>query len=306
MLPALAVGPLQLGLLEAFLAGRSARTVEAYRRDLADFAAFAGVADGEAAGRALLALPQGAANGMALAYRAAMVERGLAPATINRRLAALRSLVQLGNTLGLVAWSLSVENVRAATYRDTRGPGRDAFKAMAAAVKARDDDKGLRDTAILRLLHDVALRRGEVVSLDLDHLDLERGVLLVLGKGRTQREPVTLPKATAAALAAWVARRGDWAGPLFSSLDPAAKGDGRLTGAAVYQIVRAAGADVGVQTRPHGLRHTAITEVLERSGGNVRAAQRFARHADVRVTQRYDDNRQDLAGSMAALIADDD
>jgi integrase/recombinase XerC len=50
----------------------------------------------------------------------------LQAATINRRLAALRSLVKLTNTLGLVSWTLAVENVKAQAYRDTRGPGLNA------------------------------------------------------------------------------------------------------------------------------------------------------------------------------------
>ncbi|WP_175429998.1 hypothetical protein [Azospirillum argentinense] len=51
-----------------------------------------------------------------------MQDRKLTPATINRRLSALRSLVQLANLLGMVAWKIEVENVVAELYRDTAGP----------------------------------------------------------------------------------------------------------------------------------------------------------------------------------------
>ncbi|PWC89854.1 hypothetical protein TSH100_04070 [Azospirillum sp. TSH100] len=302
---ALPLTRIQERLLDAFLAGRSPRTQAAYQRDVQDFAAFVGVADPEEAARRLIATAHGDANGLALAYRAHMVTRKLAPATINRRLSALRSLVQLANVLGLVGWQLDVDNVRAELYRDTRGPGRDAVKAMTSAATSRGGMKGLRDAAILRLLHDLGLRRGEVVGLDLEDLDIVAGTLAVLGKGRTQKELVTVPAPTMAALQAWVERRGSAPGPLFRSLDPAGKGDGRLTGTAVYQLVRALGADIGVTARPHGLRHTAITTVLDRSGGNIRAAQKFSRHKDVRVLQRYDDAREDLGGQMATLIAED-
>ncbi|AWK90311.1 tyrosine-type recombinase/integrase [Azospirillum thermophilum] len=304
--PALPLTRVQERILDAFLAGRSARTQAAYQRDLADFAAFVGVADAEEAARRLLATPQGDANGIALAYRAHMLERSLAPATVNRRLSALRSLVQLGNALGLVGWKLEVPNVGAELYRDTRGPGRETVKAMAAAAAGHGGLKGLRDAAIVRLLHDLGLRRGEVVALDIEDLDPSAGTLAVLGKGRRQKELVTVPAPTLAVVLEWVRRRGDGPGPLFRSLDPAGKGSGRLTGTAVYQIVRALGAEVGVRTRPHGLRHTAITTVLDRSGGNIRAAQKFSRHKDVRVLERYDDAREDLAGQMAEMIAGDD
>lgn len=297
---------IQERLLDAFLAGRSARTQAAYQRDVQDFARFVGVADPEEAARRLVATPHGDANGLALAYRADLIGRKLAPATVNRRLSALRSLVRLGNQLGLIAWQLQVDNVRSELYRDTRGPGRTAVKAMTRVAASRGGMKGLRDAAILRLLHDLGLRRGEVVALDLADLDTTAGTLAVLGKGRTQKELVTVPPATLAVLTTWVARRGGAPGPLFRSLDPAGKGSGRLTGTAVYQIVRALGDVVGVTARPHGFRHTAITTVLDRSKGNIRAAQKFSRHKDVRVLERYDDAREDLAGQMAERIARDD
>ncbi len=50
--------------------------------------------------------------------------------TINRRLTALRSLVKLGRTLGLVSFTLEVQSVKADPYRDTRGPGRAGFRDM--------------------------------------------------------------------------------------------------------------------------------------------------------------------------------
>lgn len=311
--PALSLARIQERLLDAFYAGRTANTVAAYRRDHEDFRAFVARQDGlqpfsrtaEEAVRMLLAVEHGQANALVLAYRADLVGRQLQPATVNRRLAALRSVVKLGNTLGLVAWQLDVENVDAMAYRDTRGPGRDGVRAIIAQAKERSDAKGLRDTAIVRLLHDVALRRGEVVSLDLQHYDRRRGAIEVLGKGRTQRERITLPPATRTALDAWIAVRGPEAGPLFHRLDQAGAGQGRLTGAAVYQLVRELGTAAGTPTRPHGLRHSAITAVLDASNGNVRAAQRFSRHRDVRVLNTYDDNRADLGGQMAALIAEE-
>jgi hypothetical protein len=50
-------------------------------------------------------------------------------------------------------------------------------------------------------------------------------------------------------------------------------------------------------------RHAAITEALDFTGGNVRAVQKFSRHRDVRVIERYDDNRTDLAGQVARQLA---
>ena len=113
-------------LLGAFLAGRRPTTLRAYRKDLADFADFLGLADAGAAVELLVAGGAGRANALALGYRAHLTDRGLAPATIARRLAALRSVVKLARTLGRVAWTIDIPSPRTQAYRDTRGPGLEA------------------------------------------------------------------------------------------------------------------------------------------------------------------------------------
>lgn len=289
-------------LLTAFLAGRNPRTLIAYRKDVEAFAAFAGVATPEAAAWLLLSKPLGEANATALAWRASMVDRGLSAATINRRLAALRSLVKLARTLGMVTWVLEVEGLEAAAYRDTRGPGTEGVRTMLTALGLRDDAKGKRDVAILRLLRDMALRRGEVVSLDVEHLDITAGRLAVLGKGRSGRELLTIPRPTLEALRAWMAVRGAVPGPLFTNFDRAGKGS-RLTGSGIHALVRACGEAAGMTVRPHGLRHAGITEALEATNGNLRKVQRFSRHKDMRTLEVYDDARRDMAGEVAELVA---
>ena len=64
------------------------------------------------------------------------------------------------------------------------------------------------------------------------------------------------------------------------------------------------GGEVGIKTTAHGLRHAAITTGLDLSGGDVRAVQRFSRHRNLATLMIYDDNRQDLGGKVARLVAD--
>jgi integrase/recombinase XerC len=271
--------------------------------DLEYFRRFLSVASQEEATRVLLTNGHGPANELALNYKNSMVDVGLAPSTVNRRLAALRSLVKLARTIGMVSWTLEVEGVKSQAYRDTRGPGREGFRKLLDSLDARVDAKAARDRAILHLLYDIALRRGEVVSLDLEHVDLKAGTVAVLGKGRTGREAITLPEPTAAALGAWIAVRGQEPGPLFLALDPSTKSAKRLSARSVHYLVRELGEDVGLKVWPHGLRHAAITQALDCTNGNVRAVQKFSRHKDVRVLTRYDDNRTDLGGVVARLVA---
>jgi site-specific recombinase XerC len=211
-------------LLAAFFGSLSPNTVEAYRRDLYDFAADLGVADVDTVARRLLGGTHGEANGLALAYRSHMIGAGRSPATINRRLSALRSLNALARTLGLVSWTLEVRNVKSEAYRYTRGPQLDGVMALLAAAKRQAGTKAVRHVAMIRLLYDLTLRRGEVVRIDLADVDVAGRRLWVLGKGRREKAPLTLPDATLAAITSWIAARGGAAGPLFTHLDITGKG----------------------------------------------------------------------------------
>ena len=296
-------------LLAAALAGRNARTARAYRGDYDDFARFLACPSAGAALDTLISLPPGTANAAALAYRAHLVDRRLSASTVARRLAALRSAVKLARQLGRVAWSLEVESPRSQSYRDTAGPGRDGWRSIVEAARAASTTpKGRRDLALIRLMHDLALRRAESVALDLADVDLIRGVVMVVGKGKTQKVPITLPAPTRAALADWIAARGPDPGPLFRRLDNGSGPDGgRLTGRGVHKIVGELGrrAKLSRPVRPHGLRHQGITRALDATGGDVRAVRKFSRHSKVETLMVYDDNRADLAGDVARAVAED-
>jgi integrase/recombinase XerC len=294
---------LHIDLVDAFLAGRAATTLRSYAGDLEDFARFSGHSSAKAATNAFIALAHGSANAVALRYKADMMERGLAPATINRRLAAIRSLVKLARTLGLIPWTLDIEGVRHESYRDTKGPGRQGFVKLVDALDDRLDGKAKRDRAIVRLLFDLALRREEVVRLDVADVNLEDGFILVTGKGKREPIRVTLPLETQTVISEWISERGLEPGPLFTNFDRAGKGSGRLSGTAVYQIIRALGLKTGQTVRPHGLRHASITFALDVTDGNVRKVQQHSRHRTLETLMRYDDARKDVAGEVAARVA---
>lgn len=291
-------------LVSAFFLSKSPRTRSSYEDDLSRFAAYSGAPNiGDAIGR-LLDAGHGPANELALGFRDHMVAKGNAPATVNRRLAAVRAVVQLARMLGYVSWALDVPGVRTEVYRDTRGPGLEGVRAMLRILEGARSPKAIRDRAILRLLFDLGLRREEICSLDTEHLDAESGLLWVHGKGKAARLPMSVPAPTMEALMVWLAIHPLGAGALFTNFDRAGKG-GRLTGHSLYRIVREIGRKAGLAApvRPHGLRHAAITVALDATGGDVRAVQRFSRHAKIETVTRYDDNRRDLGGQVAKLIS---
>ena len=290
-----------LNLAQAFLSGRCPQTLQAYRRDLEDFQAFTEAPTTEGGVTLLISRGPGRANALALAYRVHLQKRNLAPATVNRRLAALRSVVKLGRTLGLVTCTLEVEGLKTRSYRDTRGPGLQGVRQMLEHLEASSNAKSIRDTAIIRALYGMGLRRGELISLDLCDLDLADGRMAIIGKGRLEKESLSIPPRTLESLRAWVAVRGEEEGPLFTSLDNKSHGH-RLVGSSVYRLVAKLGRAVGLTTRPHGLRHSAITDALNLTNGNTRSVQRFSRHRRLETLSAYDDNRADLGGQVAILV----
>lgn len=292
-------------LLAAFMQGKSERTIKAYTQDLEQFAAFLGTPTVAAAAARLLALELGPANALTLEYRTWLTARGLSNATVNRRLAALRSAMKLGRTLGLTPHALEVGNLKATKYRDTRGPGVTGFERMLHATP-RATPKGKRDRAIIWLLFGTALRRAEVAGLDLADLEWEAGLpasAWILGKGQDEKERVTLPEPVGRALAGWVELRGREPGALFTSLDRARKGSGRISGEGIRVLVARLGKKAGLGVvRPHGLRHAGITAALD-AGVDVREVRKYSRHKRIETVLIYDDNRQDLGGKTASRVA---
>lgn len=292
-------------LIESFFSGKAERTIEAYRLDLRDFMAFLNVGTVDDAARMLFSGAHGDANAIAYNYRAGLISRGFQAATINRRLASLRSLVRLAQTLGIVPWSLQVSNMKAEPYRDTRGPGRTAFQAMLDLVNDSRKAKHIRDRAILRLLHDLALRASELVSLNTSDVDLVAGTLSIIGKGKTQRSILSIPGPTRSALESWLEVRGKSSGPLFVNFDRTGKGN-RLSRNGLYTVIVGLGRKVGVKTRPHGIRHLSITEackLAQANGIDIEEVLDHSRHASVGTLLIYRDKERNVQGVIADLVA---
>lgn len=289
-------------LVESFFQNKSEGTLKAYRQDLKSFMDFVGVPTLEEAAMRLLGHGQGQANHIALQFKNHLFEKKLAPASINRKLAALKSLCKLGRVVGVVSFNLEVLAFEVEPLRDTRGPGTENVHKMLAQAEQRTDKKGKRDYAMLRLMFDLAMRRGEVCSLDVEHLDLAQGLMSIMGKGRHQRQWLSLPDETKDALKGWLEIRGREPGALFIALDPRAYGR-RLRGDGAALVVGKMGEKIGARVRPHGLRHAAITEALNATDGNLRLVQKYSRHRCLDMLLVYDDARGDFGGQVAKIVA---
>jgi integrase/recombinase XerC len=294
-------------IISLFLAGRNESTLAAYQTDLNDFASFLELPDSRQAAQVFLSRGSGHANRLALEYKNALSARELSPASVNRKLSTLRSLTKLARIIGLIEWHLEVENVKCEAYRDTRGPTESGFKRILRQSEQRTDPKGIRDQATLCLLHDVAMRRGELVSLDLQDVDVYNRTIAVRGKGRREKSRMSLPERTMGVVSAWIQIRGDEPGPLFTNMsrDKNVRGS-RLTSTAVYQIVQKFGQAVDLRATPHGLRHTGITTAVERAqakGVDLDKVRQFSRHAKLATLQIYVDQHENWQGRVAEMVA---
>jgi integrase len=151
-----------------------------------------------------------------------------------------------------------------------------------------DGVRGIRDLAILGLMATTGLRRGELVSLNLDALDPDSGAIKLIGKGRKARV-VYARNRTRQFLLHWLELRGDDPGPLFTSLR---KGETitmqRLSGTAIYRLIEARAKAANLKKMsPHDFRRMFIGNMLD-MGIDSTVVAALTGHSSVDMVKRYD------------------
>lgn len=288
----------------------SAKTVRVYRQAISEFFSFiceSGLNPDILAQFLLLEQPQ--ASELVYQYQGWLTSKSLAPATINRKLASIKSLVNYGAEVGKCHYTLTnIKSKNVINYRDTSGIGSDSFKLILNQVD-RTTIRGKRDYAILLLLWGNALRRSEVTNCRLcDYEPLEKR-LWIVGKGRKgQSQPVSLGVSTINALNEWICAIRDFSSLpeyLFFALIEHHWGH-QLTPESIYYLVRKYANKAGIlkQLSPHRLRHSAITAALEITNGDVRAVQKLSRHSSLNTLMVYDDNRRNEQGRVTDMLED--
>ena len=250
----------------------SPNTLDGYRRDLTALASWA-----DANGHDLLRLGTEDIR----AFVAAEHRRGLSPKSLQRRLSAVRSFYRWLLKNGRIAAS------PAAAIRAPKAPRKlpqvlDPDEAKVLVEVPTDVPLGLRDRALLELFYSSGLRLSELCALRWRDLDLDDGLVTVLGKGNKQRS-VPVGSHARNALTAWRADTG--AGndaPVFPGRH------GPITPRAVQLRLRQLAQRQGLFKRvhPHLLRHSFASHVLE-SSGDLRGVQELLGHADIATTQIY-------------------
>ena len=257
----------------------SPHTLRCYGADLAQFCQYLAEVQGGQADPA-------AADARRLrGYAAWMSGRGLAPGTIARRLASLRSFYRFQRRRGALPADPS------GALRNPKQPRRlprllgvEEVQRLLEDVPV-DDALGVRDRALLETLYGGGLRVGELVGLDLADLDLDQELVRVRGKGRRERLSPIGPVARH-----WIQR---W----LAVRRPARGGEpavflnhrgGRLSARSVGRLLRARLLGLGLDpdASPHSLRHSFATHLLDR-GADLRSVQELLGHRRLTTTQIY-------------------
>jgi integrase/recombinase XerC len=254
-----------------------------------------------------LDLDRYAAIEMVLRYRRHSIDKNLAPSTINVRLAAIKSLVDMARKLGKTTIDLGdIESIPSESYRDTRGISVEQFKSMLDAIDP-STPIGVRDYAIMLLFWGNALRRGEIASANIEDFLPQQQKLMILGKGKRAKVAIDLSDSVSYALEEWMNFHPCNAPgqPLITSLSHNCYG-ARIAGDSLYRIVQGYAEAAGIERRvsPHRLRHSSITAFLDASGGNLRAAQALSRHSNQNTLTLYDDNRRQEQKGASGILED--
>lgn len=221
-------------------------------------------------------------------YLKSLRDASLASGTVARRLSALKALYRfLGRRHGLEIDPAA----RVATPKHVPPAPRHLTPDDAARLVEAPKGQGpaqARDVAVLELIYGAGLRVSEVSSLDVGHLDCDRRLVRVTGKGdKTRVAPIGRHAAEACAL--WLLRRHHLAAKAdtpTAALFVSSRGK-RYGPRAIQRLVeryRSACSEFGAT--PHWLRHACATHMLA-SGADLRSIQEMLGHASLSTTQRY-------------------
>lgn len=283
--------------LSEWIAGQlSPQTARAYALDLKQFVEWFGDSDLSRVCREDI-----------FRYRAALIAKGYAGATVNRKLSAVRQLFTEAVNHGMIDRS-PAEGVKGykseGAYSTTRVPSAEQVRALLDSLTG-DDLPEVRDLALVSLLSCLGLRRDEAARLRVNSLVDDAGVtcLEIEGKGHKRRRP-KIPALALRAVRRWIAvaqlNPEDSLFPRLVRDHGWQLGEG-LTGNGIWHICKRRFEAAGIEgCSPHSLRHYFVTELLA-NGAPLPLVQLLAGHSSPVTTQRYNHGR-DLTGDWDTFL----
>ncbi|MCR4420751.1 MAG: site-specific tyrosine recombinase XerD [Clostridia bacterium] len=259
--------------------GLAENSLVSYHHDLQQYLSFLA----ERAARA-----EEGTTGLILAYLQTLEQKGRKPTTISRHLATLKAFYHFLLREQVVARDPTAE--LEAPRMGRRLPRVLSVEEVEFLLGQPQTGRasGLRDKAMLELLYATGFRVSELVSLNVEQINLEMGFVRCLGKGQKER---LVPVGSVAVY--WVRRYLERARPQLvrersvEALFVNHHGQ-RLTRQGFWKILKkyARKANIGTNITPHTLRHSFATHLLE-NGADLRVVQELLGHADITTTQIY-------------------
>ncbi len=259
-------------------------TVEAYRRDLAQF--------GECLRKRRRTLAQARREDVR-AFLSRGLADGLDSRSAARKLAALRHFYKylLLDRVTECDPTLDIETPKQWKVLPKSLAPSEVAAMLSAAAEGKNDSKVAaalqeRNLAILEVLYAGALRVSELTTARTEDLKLDLGIILVRGKGDKERI-VPLGAAAQRAISNYLrSGRRTLLGGKISPLLFVGRGAKRLSRQRIWQMVKRASEAAGRHASPHMLRHSCATHMVER-GADLRTVQTILGHADIATTQVY-------------------
>ena len=249
--------------------GLSQNTIDAYRRDLSDFAQ--NVEDIHSINRMNIN-----------AYVRTLRERKLAPTSVIRKVASLRGFFKWATSSGIL------EKNPAATLEQPKTPQR-----LPKVVSVKEIDEMLHNNltplehVMMELLYSCGLRVSELVNLKLNDIDLSSKYIRCFGKGSKERI-IPIGEQAKAMLKEYFPTRDLLIKKYnLTTKNLLIKDNGHfVTRQDVYNFIHAQGKLIHKNISPHTLRHSFATHLLE-NGADLRVVQELLGHSDVSTTQLY-------------------
>lgn len=261
--------------------GLSANTRQAYERDLRLFCRSMGLKDSDGLvniGRSRIT-----------DYMSQLKNKGLAAATIARKLAAIKSFYRFMTAEGYMDAN-PAEVVEAGTkgIRLPRVLSEDEVERLLAQPDITTAE-GFRDRTMLEVLYATGMRVSELIGLTMERVNLNMKYIIAFGKGSKER---IVPLGSVAA--GFLEKYLDEVRPKLTHEDRVtdivflAFGGHELTRQRFWQIIRTYGRAAGINKKltPHILRHSFATHLLD-NGADLRSVQELLGHSDISTTQIY-------------------
>lgn len=240
------------------------------------------------------------------AHVAALKAKGVTDSSINQRLAAIRKLALEAADNGLIDESAAqaikrVGNIKVQGKKLGNWLSREQASQMLNAPDTKTA-KGLRDRAILGLMLGCGLRREELTTLTVAHLQQREGRWVILDLTGKHNRTRTIPMAAwvKALIDQWTQAVGITEGVLFR---PIRRGghiqEGSMTSQAIWYVVEQYSPVEGLA--PHDLRRT-FAKLADKAGAPLAQIQKTLGHASIQTTERYVGNDLDLQNAPSDLI----